>query len=393
MGDINFTSLAPLDASRLELNLITSPKNVPPPDSPDVLAIKAATDHMILAQWSAQGGWEAPKVVPYGPIPLLPSASALQYATQCFEGMKVFRGHDGQLRLFRPDYNCERFFNSATRIALPGFDKSELLKLIRKICALEAPKWLPKDQTGSALYIRPTFIGSDSSLGFKVPEEALLCIFLTYWPAQKPLTANDGPAACRLLASNESVVRAFPGGTGAAKIGANYGPSLLEHAEAKSKGYDQVLWLFGPDRQITEAGSTNVFVIWRTLSGSLQIVTPPLDGDKLILAGGTRRSLIELAREMFKVGKEGAESCEVLEERITLPEVEKAAQEGRLEGVFVVGTAFQIQSVRQIGFNGKDVDIAVEKTCHVSMLRERLANIVYGNEDSTWTQIVDEEAI
>jgi branched-chain amino acid aminotransferase len=121
-------------------------------------------------------------------------------------------------------------------------------------------------------------------------------------------------------------------------------------------------------------------------------VTPPLDEDKLILAGGTRRSLIELATEMFQDGKEGsAESCEVLEKNITLLEVERAAQEGRLEGVFVVGTAFQIQSVRQIGFNGRDIDVAVEKTRHVSLLRERLADIVYGKEESSWTQIVHED--
>lgn len=384
-------SLAPLDASKLELNFTTTPKPLPLPGSPEVLAIKAATDHMILARWSLHDGWGAPKLVPHGPIPLLPSASALQYATQCFEGMKVYRGHDGRLRLFRPEYNCERLFNSAARIALPGFDKGELLKLIHKICSLEAPKWLPKDQAGSALYIRPTLIGSDGSLGFKVPEEALLCIFLSYWPAPKTLTASDGPASCRLLASGESAVRSFPGGTGWAKIGANYGPGLLEWAEAKSKGYDQVLWLFGPERQITEAGSTNIFILWRNSLGTLQMVTPPVDGDGLILAGGTRRSLVELARDMFGGNAGGVKSCEVLEEKVTMLEVEQAAREGRLEGVFVSGTAFQIQSVRQIGFNGKDIDVPVEKTRHVSLLKERLTNIMNGKEESQWMQVVHED--
>ncbi|KAL7963530.1 aminotransferase [Trichoderma compactum] len=104
----------------------------------------------------------------------MPSASALQYATHCFEGMKVFRGYDGRLRLFRPLYNCERMLKSATRISLPAFDPRELLKLIHKLCKLEALKWLPRDKPGSALYLRPTMIGSDSSLGFKVPEEAQL---------------------------------------------------------------------------------------------------------------------------------------------------------------------------------------------------------------------------
>ncbi|KKP07685.1 hypothetical protein THAR02_00221 [Trichoderma harzianum] len=268
------SSPAPLDASRLEINAVPNPNPALDVDNPDILNIKAFTDRMITASWTGERGWSNPQVVPYGLISLMPSASALQYATQCFEGMKVFRGYDGRLRLFRPLYNCERMLKSATRISLPAFDPRELLKLIRKLCELEAPKWQPKDKPGSVLYLRPTMIGSDSSLGFKVPEEAQLYIFMVYWPAPNPVTVNAGT---RLLASSMSAVRAWPRGTGSAKVGGNYGPALAEHGLAKKQGYDQVLWLFGPDRQITEAGAMNIFVIWKTLSGALQVVTPPLD--------------------------------------------------------------------------------------------------------------------
>lgn len=125
---------------------------------------------------------------------------------------------------------------SAARISLPLFDPQELLKLIHKLCELEAPKWLPKNKPGSALYLRPTIIGSDSSLGFKVPDEAQLYIFMIYWPAPKPGAINGGAmsqAGVRLLASRESAVRAWPGGTGAAKVGGNYGLALAEHAFGK----------------------------------------------------------------------------------------------------------------------------------------------------------------
>ncbi|KAL5094344.1 hypothetical protein Trisim1_006934 [Trichoderma cf. simile WF8] len=134
------SSPAPLDASRLEINAVPNPGPAPDVDDPDVMNVKAFTDRMITASWTEERGWSNPQVVPYGPISLMPSASALQYATQCFEGMKVFRGYDGRLRLFRPLYNCERMLKSATRISLPAFDPRELLKLIHKLCELEAPK-------------------------------------------------------------------------------------------------------------------------------------------------------------------------------------------------------------------------------------------------------------
>jgi branched-chain amino acid aminotransferase len=309
---------------------------------------------MLLASWSSNRGWAEPKIVPYGPIPLMLTASLLQYATECFEGMKLFRGYDGRLRLFRPGFTCDRLLSSATRISLPSFDPDQLLQLIHKICALEGPKWLPRSQPGSFLYIRPTFFGNDSCLGFKAPDEALICIFVMQWPlpnSSSAATKDTPPRSLRLLASSEHAVRAFPGGTGSAKIGANYGPALQEHELVRSKGFDQVLWLYGPDREITEAGSTNFFVILRDASsGRLQIITPPLTEHRLILSGGTRPSILTLALEMFVDQTTDVEPCETVERRITMTEVEAAAAEARLEGVFVVGTATGVQPVHEISF-------------------------------------------
>lgn len=42
------------------------------------------------------------------------------YATECFEGMKVYRGHDGKLRLFRPDANCARMVNKPFFVSVPS---------------------------------------------------------------------------------------------------------------------------------------------------------------------------------------------------------------------------------------------------------------------------------
>jgi branched-chain amino acid aminotransferase len=45
---------------------------------------------------------------------------------------------------------------------------------------------------------------------------------------------------------------AWPGGTGDAKIGGNYAPGVLPQHEVAKDGYQQILWLFGPQLNVTE---------------------------------------------------------------------------------------------------------------------------------------------
>lgn len=42
----------------------------------------------------------------------------------------------------------------------------------------------------------------------------------------------------------------------------NYGPTVAVQQEAQKKGCEQVLWLYGPDHQLTEVGTMNIFVYW-----------------------------------------------------------------------------------------------------------------------------------
>ena len=71
---------------------------------------------------------------------------------------QAYLGPDGEPRLFRPDKNMERMEMSSARVALPPFDTNELLKLIKKLVALDA-RWIPTVK-GHSLYIRPTIIGT-----------------------------------------------------------------------------------------------------------------------------------------------------------------------------------------------------------------------------------------
>jgi len=272
----------------------------------------------------------------------MPTASVLHYATECFEGLKFYRGYDLKLRLFRPDRNVRRMLNSATRISLPAFDPEELRRLIEALVAVDGEKWLPKSKPGAFLYLRPTMIANGAALGVQKPKEALLYIIANFMPTFDTGTgtagldgaaqrANERPGM-KLLASSEDTVRAWPGGFGFAKVGANYGPSLIAQAEAKERGYDQVLWLLGKESNVTEAGASNFFVVWRTREGKVQLVTAPLTG-KIILDGVTRGSVLELASERL------GEEMEVLERTYTMGEVEEAVKEGRLLEAFAAGTA------------------------------------------------------
>jgi branched-chain amino acid aminotransferase len=96
------------------------------------------------------------------------------------------------------------------------------------------------------------------------------------------------------------------------------------------------------DFQVTEAGASNFFVVWKSKEGKLQLVTAPLD-DKIILDGITRRSVLELARERLVQGSKyltsDVKDLEVVEKHYTMLEVEEASREGRLMEVFLSGTA------------------------------------------------------
>lgn len=172
-------------------------------------------------------------------------------------------------------------------------------------------------------------IGSGGALGVASPKEATLFVIATFMPIL------ENPKGMRLLASCDGV-RAWPGGFGFAKVGANYGPTLMATKEASERGYHQVLWLL--DGHVTEAGASNFMVVWRTKEGKLQLVTAPLD-DKIILDGVTRRSILQLARERLSDGSSGLEALEIVERRFTMDEVVDAVKEGRMVEAFGAGTA------------------------------------------------------
>lgn len=133
-------NIAELDGSNFNITRSTNLRDVPLPGSPEELSHSHCTDHMVTVRWTAQQGWETPEVKPYQNLSIPPTASVLHYATECFEGMKVYRGYDGKLRLFRPDCNGERLNSSSQRSSLPGFKYDELKKLVAKLLQIDGAR-------------------------------------------------------------------------------------------------------------------------------------------------------------------------------------------------------------------------------------------------------------
>src|ERR1700737_987942 len=73
---------------------------------------------MFSAEWRDQQ-WGRGRLLPYGPIEILPGARALQYAELVFEGLKAYCVGRAWPNLFRAHDNCARFTRSAERLSMP----------------------------------------------------------------------------------------------------------------------------------------------------------------------------------------------------------------------------------------------------------------------------------
>jgi hypothetical protein len=90
--------------------------------------------------------------------------------------------------------------------------------------------------------------------------------------------------------------------------------------QAAKNGFAQILWLFGPDHNITEVGTMNAFAVWKNRSGERELVTAPLDGT--ILHGVTRDSVLQLAK--------GWKDIKVVERPFTMRDIIEAIEEKRV---------------------------------------------------------------
>jgi len=315
------------------------------------------TDHMCLIDYKEGKGWQNPRIVPYGGLPTEPASTVLHYGQAIFDGLKGFRGKDGVIRLFRPKMHAERLNRSAEQLCIPPLDSELVYETFLKLVDVDRD-WVPS-APGTAIYLRPTVIAAENYLGVRPASS------YTYFLILSPVGAYyaEGTAPVAILVEDE-LVRAAPGGLGAAKTPANYAASLLAAERAKKKGYTQVLWLDAVHRKyLEEVGTMNIMV---KIAG--EVITPPLGGS--ILAGVTRDSVLTLLKDW---------GVKMSERQISIDEVAEAAAKGTLEEMWGTGTAAVVSPVGRLGYKGKDITIAGGKTGPLTQkLYDAITAIQYG---------------
>ena len=286
---------------------------------------KYTSDHMFVMDYS-DGEWKDFRIVPYQGFSIEPQSKALQYCQCIFEGMKATMGADGVPKLLRPDLNIDRFNLSADRMCMPRIPEEIFLKVLKAIVSTEV-NWIPKEE-GSALYVRPTMFATENTLSVVPSSTYTFCIYTA--PAQpyfsKPVK----------LVTEQKYIRAVPGGTGEAKTGGNYSGSLIASESAKQRGFDQIIWLEGPDFQkIQEVGMMNLFfVIGDT------VITPQHTG--AVLRGTTQRYFIDILNE---------KGINIEVRDIFIDEIVDAYNNNQLKEAFGSGTAAVVSHISEITHN------------------------------------------
>lgn len=194
------------------------------------------TNYMLEIDHNHERGWGKPVISPWHNLSIDPRNQTLHYAVEVFEGMKAYRNNE-KLYLFRPDLNMARMNRSASRVCLPNFDGEELIKCIIDLVKLEES--FIHNKIGYSLYIRPTFISMTDTLGVFPPINSKLYVICS---PSGPYFAT-GMKPIDLVCNDEDYVRAFRGGFGSYKLGANYGPTLQKYVTAVKEGYSHILWL------------------------------------------------------------------------------------------------------------------------------------------------------
>ncbi len=251
----------------------------------DNLSFSYTKTNSILVSVHEDGKWSDVVSYPDDEITISTFAGGLHYGVTCFEGLKVFRGDDGKIRMFRPEENARRMRDSATALYMPTPPEELFISMCERITR-ENAEFIPPYGHSAGLYIRPLLFAHNAYLGVSSSQHVTLCMMCS------PVGAYVGDTLepCNaVIARNHD--RASTYGTGRYKIGSNYCCSLPALHKAHELGYKAVLHLDPTEHKyIDEFNSSNFFAI----RGNTYI-TPLSD---TILPSITNKSLRVAAEKM-----------------------------------------------------------------------------------------------
>lgn len=318
---------------------------------------KKFTDYMFVMDWDEEKEWHDFRIVPYAPMTIDPAAMVLHYAQETFEGLKAYRGENGDIYLFRPDMNAKRFIKSNERMCMPQVPEEMFVEAIKELVKVEEA-WIPTGE-GESLYIRPFMYANEVALGVDQANSYRFIIILSPVGAYYP----EGVSPIKIYVEDE-FTRATVGGTGFVKCGGNYAGSIAGQVKAEKLGYTQVLWLDGVHRKyIEEVGSMNVMFL---IDGV--VVTAPIEGT--VLAGVTRDSIIQLLNDW---------GYKVEERHLDVEELMQAGKDGKLQEAWGTGTAAVISPIGELFYKGEKVEVNGFKTGDLTQkLYDTLTGIQWG---------------
>ena len=312
----------------------------------------------------ADGQWHDGTVVPFEDVPVNPASTALQFGQQAFEGMKAYQVEQAVPMLFRPNLNFQRFNKSARRLCMRNLPAPLFADALSSITTILQP-FVPRS-SGQSLYLRPTLFGLDAHFAVKSSERFAFLVLASPSDAyySEPIRVMVERGHCR----------AAMGGTGAEKVGGNYGASLQATEICVDKGFHQSLWLDPTSRcNVEELSAMNFMAV---VDGELH--TPALSGS--ILNGVTRASLLTLARHL------GIEAKETV---MPIDELLQNIESGRCSEAFACGTGAIISPISAIGeadgtaYELQDVDQIA------ATLKSALLNIQEGRNEDPFGWMVD----
>jgi len=320
---------------------------------------KYFTDHMLEVDYE-DGEWKTVEIKPYQPLLLSPSVSALHYGQAIFEGIKAFRNQQGETVIFRPIENYKRFNISAERMEMPTVPEEIFMEGLRQLVNLDK-NWIPQKEDHS-LYIRPLMFSSDEMIGVRPGEKYKFIIMLS----------PTGPYynAPMKICVEEKYTRAAPGGVGFAKNAGNYGAAMHATAEAKRKGFDQVLWTDAFEHKyVQECGTMNVFFIIGDTA-----YTPGLE-EGTILAGVTRDSVMTLLKDI---------GLKVEERPLSVDEIADAYKAGDLYEAFGSGTAATISMIKELCYKDLAMKFNVDSWKIAPQIKQRMNDIKLGKSPDVY---------
>jgi branched-chain amino acid aminotransferase len=278
---------------------------------------------------------------------------ALHYGTAIFEGMRCYDTPYGPA-VFRMKDHYKRFLDGEKAYQF------DMKYPVDELC--RATKELIRRNKVRECYLRPICYAGYGTIGLSISgvqfDIAIIPVDLGKYFGKKA----DYGIKCEVSSWKRiSATILSPH----VKASANYMNSVLAKREAMNAGYDEAIML-SEEGHVSEGTGENIFIV-----ESGELVTPPLyDG---VLAGITRNSIMEIARDM---GMKVSERSLLRDELYTAEEV------------FLCGTAAEITPV---------VSIDRRKISHgpgpiTKQIRETFFNIVNGKDERyiKWLDFVDE---